>query len=205
MHLLLTDRLTCPRCGPAFGLILRTDAMEERRVRTGGLGCANCRELYPIEEGVGDLRPQPRPELPQATLSEPSEGEATMAHALLGVAEGPGELAVVGEAVRFAPVLAQRIPEIEIVAASVEARGGAPLPGVSRVVVEDRLPFFDRVLRGVLLEGPGAKPLLREAARVLAPRHRVVVLQAPTGSVELLQGAGLTVNLQQDGVVVAGR
>ena len=43
MHILLTDTLTCPRCGPDFGLILLAERIEGRRVMDGHLGCANCR------------------------------------------------------------------------------------------------------------------------------------------------------------------
>lgn len=57
MHILLTDVLTCPNCGPEFGLILLADRVENRRVLEGTLGCANCRERYGIVEGFADLRP----------------------------------------------------------------------------------------------------------------------------------------------------
>ena len=56
MHLLLTDRLTCPRCGPSFGLILLADRMNDRRVVDGVLGCPNCRDGFPVRDGFGDLR-----------------------------------------------------------------------------------------------------------------------------------------------------
>lgn len=52
----LSDLLTCPRCGPGYGLVLLPYEASDRRVRTGVLGCANCRERYPVEEGVADLR-----------------------------------------------------------------------------------------------------------------------------------------------------
>lgn len=57
MHILLTDVLTCPSCGPEFGLILLAERVENRRVLEGTLGCANCRERYGIVEGFADLRP----------------------------------------------------------------------------------------------------------------------------------------------------
>ena len=65
MHILLTDALTCPRCGPEFGLIVLADRTHERRVQSGSLGCANCREKYPVRHAVADLRlvrdPAPSP------------------------------------------------------------------------------------------------------------------------------------------------
>jgi uncharacterized protein YbaR (Trm112 family) len=56
MHILLTDVLACPRCGPEFGLIVLADVIEERRVRNGRLGCPNCRNSYEVADGVADLR-----------------------------------------------------------------------------------------------------------------------------------------------------
>ena len=38
MHILLTDLLFCPRCGPQHGLILLANRLEERRVLDGWLG-----------------------------------------------------------------------------------------------------------------------------------------------------------------------
>lgn len=128
MHILLTDRLTCPRCGPTFGLILLSDRMEDRRVVSGRLGCANCRESYPIRGAVADLRPAaeraedaggsasgPPAEAVDGgggaaedgggaggTASPASPAEASEAAvrlaALLGVAGSPGPVLVVGEA-----------------------------------------------------------------------------------------------------------
>lgn len=205
MHLLLTDRLTCPRCGPAFGLILRADRLEDRRALDGGLGCPNCREVYPIAAGAGDLRPPPRTALTPEALEAPAPARVDVAHALLGVAEGPGEIALLGEAARFAPLLAHRVPNLEFAAVHQAVLGWDEAPGVSRVVAGSRLPFADRKFRGVLLEGAASAGLLREAARILAPGHRVVVLDAPEGAAGSLMAAGLTVRLDQDGVVVAGR
>lgn len=56
MHILLTDILACPRCGPEFGLVLLADRVEDRRVLEGRLGCPNCREQYPIAGGGVDAR-----------------------------------------------------------------------------------------------------------------------------------------------------
>jgi uncharacterized protein YbaR (Trm112 family) len=205
MHLLLTDRMACPRCGPAFGLILRADALEERRVLQGGLGCPNCREVYPVTDGAGDLRPPPRPAVEREVLPEPDTEQVDVAQALLGLAEGPGEIALVGRAARFGRGLASRIPGLEVVALPPAALEWDEVDGLTRMVTGVRLPFGDRVFRGVLLEGPGARARLRDAARVLARGHRVVVLDAPEGTAPMLMASGLTVNLDQDGVVVASR
>lgn len=180
--------------------------MDDRWVEEGGLGCPNCREVYPITHGVADLRVPPRRRTePVGPDAAPSERELDVAHALLGVIEGPGDVATVGTAARFAAGLARAIPGVDVIAATAAPVSAASGAHVSRVVVGPRLPFRDRGLRGVLLEGRGADGLLREAARILAPGHRVVVLDASPRTPGKLIASGLTVRLDEQGVVVAGR
>jgi uncharacterized protein YbaR (Trm112 family) len=205
VHLLVTDRLACPRCGPAFGLILRADRLADRRVHEGGLGCPNCREVYPVTRGMGDLRPPPRGALGPAPLPDPEPSRVDLVHALLGIVEGPAHILALGSAARFAAALSARVPELEVVAAHPAAADWPEAHGVSRAVVGPTLPFQDRKLRGVLLEGAGERAEIREAARVLAAGGRVVVLEAGEGVGGYLIAAGLTLNAEQDGVVVATR
>lgn len=205
MHLLLTDRLTCPRCGPAFGLVLRADQLVDRRALEGGLGCPNCRDVYPVAGGAGDLRPPPRGALDPVSLPEPDDEDVLKAQALLGIAEGPGEVALAGSAARFAPGLARRVSGMEMAALHPAVLQWEEEDGVSRLLAAGALPFFDRSLRGVLMEGEGDRKALREGARVLAAGHRMVVLEAPSGVADTLMAAGLTVQLDTDGVVVARR
>lgn len=207
MHLLLTDRLVCPRCGPAFGLILRADRLEDRRVLEGGLGCPNCREMYPVSRGTGDLRPPPRtPDDPaEASLPEATEERLEVVHALLGVVEGPGHLLLRGAAARFAPGLVRRIRDIEVVTTHPALVRLDEMAGVSRLRTGPVLPFSPRSFRGVLLESARGREDLREAARLLAGEGRVVVLEADGDTAGHLMAAGLTVRLDDQGVVVAGR
>lgn len=87
MQLLLTDRLTCPRCGPTFGLILLADRMSDRRVRDGRLGCPNCRDSFPIVDGFADLRAPPRGELGPGLAGEaPGPGDLPPEHGAAGEA-----------------------------------------------------------------------------------------------------------------------
>lgn len=207
MHLLLTDRLVCPRCGPAFGLILRADRLENRRVLEGGLGCPNCRETYPVSGGVGDLRPPPRGPADAGDEAPPDAAEERLdvVHALLGVVEGPGHLLLQGTTARFAPGLVRRIPHIEVVTTHPAAVRREETPGVSRLRTGPVLPFSPRTFRGVLLERPEGRETLREAARLLGTEGRVVVLEADGDTAGHLMAAGLTVRLDDQGVVVAGR
>ena len=209
MHLLLTDGLTCPRCGPEFGLILLATRMEDRRVLNGTLGCSNCRDRYPVLNGFGDLRPEPReaarPAAELPAMVEPTEDEVVRVGALLGVVGGAGRVALIGQAARFASALAGRIADVDWVAISEIAAGWEESEGVDRIRVDGSLPFRDRTLRGVLMEGDSEGVGIAEAIRVLAPAHRLVLFEPPAGARDLLLSRGLKVNEPAAGVLVAAR
>lgn len=213
MHLLLTDRTACPRCGPAFGLILLADHLDNRRVREGVLGCSNCRERYPIRDGVADLRPPPRLPLPPPESSTPVEpadvadARALKAAAVSGVGPGGGKVLVMGAAASLSGAMADVVPEgVEVVT----AQPGWPVlpcaPGVSPTIVGSRLPFFDATFAGVVLLGSDAgTEALREAARVLLRGHRVVLLEPPIDAQARLGAVGLLRFVHGEGVAAAGR
>lgn len=208
MHVLLTDRLSCPRCGPGFGLILLAERVEERRVLEGRLGCPNCRDHFPVSGGFGDLRAPPRTALPPPGPLQPAPaGEADQLHALLGVAEGPGNLVLVGPVAAHAGRLADLVPEVEVVAVAGSLGSEPERAGVSRIVARPGLPFFSRTLRGAALSGDASERFLEEAARVAAPGARVVVLDAPERTGARLEAAGLAVLLDsaEERVVVGAR
>lgn len=207
MHLLLTDRLSCPRCGPEFGLILLAESMHERRVRNGVLGCPNCRDNFPVDEGFGDLRAPPRGPLPPGRAGEPAPDHehAERLQALLGLVQGPGTIAVVGRPARYAPSLAGRVPDVEVVALDPDTRGWKGVEGVSRMASRPGIPFFSRTLRGVVVDGALGRRMLAEAARVVARTGRVVVEHAPEDAGGLLEEGGLKVLAQEAGTVVAAR
>jgi uncharacterized protein YbaR (Trm112 family) len=206
MHLGLTDRLSCPRCGPDFGLILLANRIQDRRVLEGELGCSNCRGTYPVREGYADLRvpprsppPHPSPEIdPAAAESE----DAVRLAALLGVAQGPGTLLMKGPAAVHAPRLAELIGGVEIVVMGAELMEARESEGVSRVIARPRIPFFSDTFRGILLSGKIDDGDLAEAARSAAPSARVVVLDAPEGAARDAEALGLNVLLEEDGVLV---
>ncbi len=206
MHLLLTDGLTCPRCGPEFGLILLATRMDERRVLDGALGCSNCRDRYPVVGGFGDLRQEPRaPIQPAVSEPDPTEDEIVRAGALLGVVGGSGRVALIGKAARFAPALAGRITDLDWIAISPFATQWKEQEGVDRILVDEALPFRDRTLRGVMIEGDSGGVGIAEAIRVLAPAHRLVLFDPPAGTRDLLLSRGLKVHEPAAGVLVAGR
>lgn len=226
MHLLLADRLCCPRCGPEFGLILLADRLEDRRIYEGGLGCPNCRDSYPVRRGVGDLRAAPR-----AVLTTPGEAHTDSAAervgeevstdgpadhptaaeigGLLGILRGPGHLLVLGALGARARSLADLIEGIEVVAAGASAphgvTGSVEKSGVSRLIVRSTLPFQSRSLRGVaLIEGDDGCDVV-EAARVIAPGGRLAMWGAGPDSGALVRGVGLEVIAEEDTRLVARR
>lgn len=216
MELTLTDRLTCPRCGPTFGLILLANRLVDRRVHDGVLGCPNCRDSFPIADGFADLRAPPRGELERG-LAGPERvhvaenagvtdgGGAARVIALLGIPSGPGTVALVGAPAALAGALTDAVEDLQVVAVDPDAHGWPERQGVSRLASRPGLPFFGRVLRGVVVDARLGPAILFEAARVTAPMSRVVVLYASQESTEVLRRAGLEILAEEGETVVAVR
>lgn len=212
MHLLLTDRLTCPRCGPSFGLILLAERMADRRVEEGTLGCPNCRDAFPVRDGFADLRGPPRGALPRGRAgSAPPEdvaaapGEVERIVALLGIPRGPGTVAMVGRPAVHAASVAEVVEDLQVVAVDPDTRHWPDRTSVSRMVAAPGLPFFSQILRGAVVDGALGGGLLFEAARVVASKSRVVVTEAHGDVREVLEDAGLEILAAESGTVVATR
>jgi uncharacterized protein YbaR (Trm112 family) len=203
VHILLTDVLTCPRCGPAFGLILRADRIVERRVLAGALGCSNCREKYPVRDGVpifGDARTAPDPPPPR------DADAAFRAAALLGVTQGPAWVLLAGTAAGLADGIAGLVEGVDVIAAVPSAQADAAESAASRVntiQVGDRLPLVSDRMAGVVLGGAAAAALIEEGARVMAPLGRLVLEGAPPEAEARLEAVGLRVIAREGDLVVA--
>lgn len=198
MHILLTDLLACPRCGAEHGLIVLADRLESRRVMDGRLGCANCREEYPVRGGIADLRHGPALE---GALAPADAERALRTAALLGVGEGRGAVLLLGAGEALAAEVARLLPEARVIAAAGAA--AEPAGGVDRVLVSASLPFRARALQGVAVLGGAGGTELAELTRPLAPGARLVLDPAPGGAASELARHGLSVLLDQEGVVVA--
>ena len=176
MHILLTDRLICPRCGPGFGLILIADRLESRRVIEGSLGCPNCRDRFPVEGGFADLRPPPRSTRDDAPeLEPPKSPPALEVAALLGLTEGAGNVALIGDMAGHATTLAGLVPGVEFIGIAPGLRGWEEGDGVSRMTAGVSLPLSSGSLRGVGLFADGEPSIVGELARVLARAGRIAV------------------------------
>ena len=208
MHFLLTDRLTCPRCGPAFGLILLADQLLDRRVRFGVLGCPNCRDSFEIDDGFADLRAPPRGDLPRGRAGaevRPEEGDVERIVALLGIHRGPGTVVALGAAASFAAPIAEAVSDLMVVAVDPETRRWPAHDDVTRMVASPGLPFFDRTLRGAVVDGALGPAMLFEACRCTAPMSRVVVLNAGADVPTVIEEAGLSVLASEGETIVAAR
>ena len=206
MHVLVADKLTCSRCGPDFGLILRADQTHDRRVTEGVLGCPNCRDQYPIIGGFGDLRAPPRPELPKGRAGDPvikTPEESEYLLPLLGIIQGPATVLLIGGPAVLGGGLASLLDDIHVVGADADLARWPADPAWSRIVSHPGIPFFSRTLRGVVIDGRLERHWFEEAARVIAPMSRVVVVNAATTAHEWLQVAGLSIMADESGRVVA--
>jgi uncharacterized protein YbaR (Trm112 family) len=209
----LSDLLICPRCGPTYGLILLPYEAADRRVRTGILGCANCRERYPIDGGVADLRPdETGAGAGPAGVAEDADGvrvwqeggePAVRLAALMNLAAARGTVLVAGPAAAHAPALAGLVEGAQVVSAG-GGRPGPGGPGVSAMRLGNVLPFRSGSLCGVALTGPFAA-LLEEGARVLGRPGHLVLDPAPAGARERLEALALNVLAEERRIVVAGR
>ncbi|HET8657240.1 MAG TPA: Trm112 family protein [Longimicrobiaceae bacterium] len=203
MHIVLTDALACPRCGPEFGLIVLADSLQDRRIVEGSLGCANCREAYPVRGGVPDLRGrgEAAPELPLARGGEPER--ALRIAALLGVGAAPGLVLLVGAAPELMAEISALLPETRVVGASASPAPEGLSAGLDWLRVGGRLPLRNGALRGIAFPAGLSGWSADEIRRVLARDARVVVEDAGPRAAERLRGAGLDLLLEQDGIAVA--
>ncbi len=210
MHLLLTDLLTCPRCGPPFGLIVQSDRVDNRDVIEGRLGCANCRETFVISGGVADLRHATVGALEPTASVEADADRAFRTAALLGIKEANRAILVADPQGVLARPVSRVLPGIHVIGAAV-GQGSLPATSadreaeafLSQILMGARVPLRDTSLDGMALIGIDPAPLLEEVLRTLKPGGRLLLDQVPAEMAETLRKAGFEVHLEQEGVVVA--
>ena len=180
------------------------DGMDaERRVHSGRLGCANCRTLYPIRDGVLDLRLGSTSRQPGAERSSPGDDEALRLAALLGLADGTGRVAISGPGTALAGPLAALVPDAEIVVLA-EIEPELPEPGrFDRILAAGTLPFASASLRGLALTGGAGSGEIERALGLLRSGGRLVVEQAGAESRLALEAAGARILLDEGGTLVA--
>ena len=200
MHLVLTDVLTCPRCGPPTGLIVLADRMAGRRVVQGRLGCPNCQSSYGVREGVADLR------LREAVPAGPRvgyEGDPVRMAALAGLTEARGFSLLVGPGAALAEGLVTLVPNLQLVVIT-EGGAVAAREGLSPLLVDGPIPLQPASMRAVIVTGSASAFLLRECARVVAGGGRVVI-EGPSALAELVEASGLQPLVAEGNTIVATR
>jgi uncharacterized protein YbaR (Trm112 family) len=181
MFIELTDHLRCPADHAESYLVLLPDAMHERSVRAGRLGCPVCGRTYVLTDGVLDLGGG-EIALPDTTLLG-----ADALTALVGLSGPGGYLVLVGRPAAAWREVADRNSGVGLVAVNPPPDVGDE-PGIS-VLRSAVLPLKSRSMRGVVLGNPG---WVGEAARVVLPGLRVAGEgPAPDPStLELMAAAG---------------
>ncbi len=150
MFIELTDHLRCIADHPESFLVLIPDAMNDRRVVTGVLGCPVCQAEYRIRDGIAELGAPPQH--PRRRAGGAEVPDAAGLHAFLGL-EGPGGyLALLGEAAGVAEALAALLPGIHLVAVN-PVGSIAPSPAIT-VLRAQRMPLKAKSLRGVVVGAP---------------------------------------------------
>ncbi len=204
MYFELTDLLTCPRCGPPFGLVLLVEEVEERRVKRGWLGCPNCRHDYPVENGVADLRRDPgKPRAPRPVFED--EDLALKIVALSGLADERDYLLLDERLAHSAVAVVELAPELEVIVVRTTPDESTEQHGISRVLSDGRFPLVEHRLRGVAI-APGAnRELVAAAARHVTTGGRLVLFDAADVDLDEVESAGLTVVAAEGGTAVAER
>jgi uncharacterized protein YbaR (Trm112 family) len=203
MYLVLTDVLTCPRCGPEQGLIVLADRMEGRRILEGALGCPICESKYPIRRGLADMRTT---DLAAPEPGRPGSGfEAMRNAALLGIAQGPAIAVMLGVTNEAAAEVAAIVPGLEIVTVTSDAAEGVEQPGVSRLVTNAALPLRGSSVRAALIETGVFEEIARDVVRVLAIGGRLVFPAGQPRFEELVEDGVLRVLARDASHVVTVR
>ena len=177
-------------------MILIADHLENRRVIEGSLGCPNCRDRFPVQAGFGDLRPPPRSTLDEVPAVEPPASPSAMeVAALLGLTDGPGNVALIGNLSGHAAALAGLVPGVEFIGIAPGLRRWEEGEGVSRLNAGASLPFSDGSLRGVGLVAEGSptaaanSSMAGELGRVVARDGRIAVWSTDGSTVGATAGA----------------
>jgi uncharacterized protein YbaR (Trm112 family) len=204
----LTDLLTCPKCGPMHGLVLLVQEVEDRRVRTGWLGCPNCRHDYPVTDGVADLRLEldtPSESPARYIETEPDDELALKVLALLGLNEQRGYVLIAERIAHAATAVSDLAPELEVIAVSSTPRDLTDARGVSCVLAEQPFPLVEFKLPGVAIAPGGNPQLVAAASRRVATGGRLAMFDATAEDVEEAKRSGLTILAVEKGTAVAER
>jgi hypothetical protein len=223
----LSESLICPRCGPPQGLIVLVEKMDGRRISSGRLDCPACEARFPLQAGVLDFRE------PSARVPSPEEGPAagsvdtlpgatrtndsTIIAALFGIREGRGLLVVGPGLGESAPGIAELSGGCEVLRlegrlAETDPSVAARVPGgtdagpvtLLRGIPGDAVPLLAARAVGVAL-ATGEVREIDEAARILSPGGRLVILRPESPTTVLAGDPRFELIARDERAVVARR
>jgi len=184
--------------------VLLVRDVEERRVRSGWLGCPKCRRDYPVAEGIADLRVEPDRSRPARPHLE-DEDLAIKILALSGLAGERGLLLLGDRLEHVAAGIADLAPEIEVIAVAETPERLAACAGVSGVACDVELPVAEHKVRCVAIAPGGASEVVAAAARCVSVGGRLLLFDATAGDLAEVKRAGFTLLATEGGTAVAER
>jgi uncharacterized protein YbaR (Trm112 family) len=176
----LLDALRCPGTHEESWLVAMVLEASGSTLRLAELACPVCGAEFRVDDGVAHfagLTPVAPP--PLALPSEPYTSEMVLRlAALLGVTESQLPVGLVGRYAAASGVLASFVSAPQLL---VNSGPVIPSPGVSRIVVADRLPLGVETLAAIAVDAAHAtSPFLESAARALRlGGHLVAPADAP--------------------------
>jgi hypothetical protein len=173
MLLTLVDSLRCPAPHEESSLVLTVESWTGPRVAEGLLGCPICHARYPIHRGAANFSSRPAP-VRRAVPGE--DADAMRLAAQLALTEPGGVILLTG---RYSTAHEALTSVIDVTCLLVDAAESLS-PRAVNMMVADRLPLVDRVLRGAALEGEGTR-LIRELERCVRPGGRIVAPLSTAG------------------------
>lgn len=170
----LLDALRCPGTHEESWLVAMVLEADGSALIVAELACPVCGAEFRISDGVAHFAGvAAAPLVNTAMPPEPYTSDMVLRlAALLGVAESQLPVALVGRYAAASEVLASFVAAPQLL---VNSGPAIPAPGVSHIVVADRLPLGVETLAAIAVDAAHASPaLLESAARALRLGGRLV-------------------------------
>lgn len=180
MFIELADLLRCPGAHAEAQVVVATGEMIGREIVRGMIGCPVCHAEYRIERRLCRFGAADNAGTAETAAVVP---DASALHAFLGLSSPGGYVVLVGSAARAAHGLSDLLGGVHFVGVNAPSDVWSSLV-ISLLEAPATIPLRTSAVRGAVVGGEYARePWLGEAARVVLPGLRVVVL-SDEGSVE---------------------
>jgi uncharacterized protein YbaR (Trm112 family) len=174
MHIEFVDMLRCPRPHEETWLVAAINEMRGRLIVEGKLGCPVCSAEFPIHDGVaifGERFQPPNASTPVTNVSNLDEA-ATRIAAFLDLSRPGVSVLLAGDAARAAAAVAS-LTGARVIALNSPTH--ASDENVAELEAGMPIPLASSSLDGIALDAAhSVAPMLKEAARLLRPRGRLL-------------------------------